>query len=307
IPTELRLQIYDYCLADASTYTISAAPLTVFGCRIKDKSRRRHIPGLPDDYCPIVRSCYDAKLLSISEPPTLSLEDSPSMMTRSSGVDVLPYPAPLALMQTCRLVNQELTDYVVYQKDVKKTSSESRCASASGGLSLYVTYPYGVLVLKELCPFLLCHAKNVYLSGYYTPPPRKLEETSQRSRREGACERPRLRLDPPRTTHIKFRTSLPAHPWETMQETQTAMRSLIRTLLGRTSPPKFQMLEARFYYSGDDTYSSVWSDERGPVPQVFENTCGGKIDMEVHRGSWGNGASFTVMPDKRRRTLSTLW
>ena len=67
------------------------------------------------------------------------------------------------------------------------------------------------------------------------------------------------------------------------------------------------MLDARFYYSGDDTYSAIWSDERGPVPQIFENTCGGKIDMAVHRGSWGNGTSMKMEPRPTSRALSTFW
>ncbi|KAH7411608.1 hypothetical protein DE146DRAFT_243003 [Phaeosphaeria sp. MPI-PUGE-AT-0046c] len=181
IPTELRCQIYDYLLVDSQAITVSAAYMTVYGNRIQDRARKQVIPGLPLDLTPIVRHTRDASLLSVTNPAQVAI-DSKCMASMEHGSSTLGMPAPLALLLTCHLVKDELTDYMRGKKKIKAVRAQSVASGAGAdadnavaedddeGLSLYVTYPYGVLILKSLYPYLLKQARRVYLSGYYTSP-----------------------------------------------------------------------------------------------------------------------------------------
>lgn len=203
-----------------------------------------------------------------------------------------------------------------------------RVGPDAGGLSLYITYPYGILVLKSLYPNLLRQAKNVYISGYYISPP-----TSTRSEPRPAKSRNmdlgiplfngyfyvspnnRLRIGSPpppvspptspSTSNCK--THLPIYPLETATAAPCALASLIRTILPSTPNPLFQKLEARILYPGEMSYPSVWSDDNGPIVQMLRNACGGKIDMEVSRGRAGNAVMMTARPRPRSRVVSTMW
>jgi hypothetical protein len=175
LPTELRCQIYDYLLSDPHAITISAGYITCFGNRIQDLARKTDIPGLPLDLAPLARCHHDTSLLSVARPPTVAVDNG-----CTSGIEgeQLGYhlPAPLALLLTSRFIRDELTDY----KRGRERMAEARATESIGatkhveedeeGLSLHVSYPYGVLVLKSLYPFLLKHARRVYISGYFTHP-----------------------------------------------------------------------------------------------------------------------------------------
>ena len=97
-------------------------------------------------------------------------------MDDSAG-EKLGFPAPVALLLTSRLINDEMTDCMRRRKRLAGARSTTDAdgvvqddANDKEGLSLYVSYPYGVLVLKSLYPYLLKQARRVYVSGYYTPP-----------------------------------------------------------------------------------------------------------------------------------------
>ncbi|OAL01564.1 hypothetical protein IQ06DRAFT_292432 [Phaeosphaeriaceae sp. SRC1lsM3a] len=177
IPTELRCQIYDYLLVDSQAITVSAAYITVFGNRIQDRARKHDVPGLPLDLTPIVRQKRDASLLSVTNPAEVAI-DNDCMASIEQDCSTLGMPAPLALLLTCHLVNDELNDYMRGKKQIKAARAQSVASGAdtgnaiaeddNEGLSLYVTYPYGVLILKNMYPYLLKQARRVYLSGYYT-------------------------------------------------------------------------------------------------------------------------------------------
>lgn len=294
IPTELRLQIYDYCLEDANTITLTAAPLTVFGHTIKDRACRKPISGLPDTHCPLVRYCYDPVLLSIPEPPTISLDNGTNP---NANHERLPYPTPLALSQTCRFIKEELGDYMRRRPEEK----------AGGGLSLYVTYPYGILVLKELYPFILRQAKNVYISGYYITAICEVFEP-ERPRPDPtvtASYRPKLRLGPPR--FIKSGAKFPRHDPMTAETAPKALAELVRQLLSPVSPPNFRKLEARILYPGMFSYNTIWEDDKGPIPRVLYNICGGGIEMETSRGDGGNAVALTARPNPKTRNLHASW
>jgi hypothetical protein len=179
LPTELRCQIYDYLLVDSQAITISAGYITVFGNRIQDLARKHDIPGLPLNLAPLVRQTRDASLLAVAKPPEIAI-DNDWMGSIGQDTSTLGMPAPLALSLTCRLVNDELTDYMRGRRQIKTARARSAKPNAEEveptaedddeGLSLYVTYPYGVLVLKSMYPYLLKQARRVYISGHYTNP-----------------------------------------------------------------------------------------------------------------------------------------
>ncbi|KAF2855323.1 hypothetical protein T440DRAFT_464596 [Plenodomus tracheiphilus IPT5] len=176
LPTEIRCHIYDYLLADSQAITISAAYITALGHRIQDRARKTDIPGLPFDLTPLIRPNRDDSLLSVQHPPTIAIDDAP---LQNIDAGPLVYPAPMALRQTCHLVNDELTDYKNMRSKKQPAQARShnsrtqlyKSEESEEGLSLYVSYPYGILVLKSMYPFLLKQARNVYISGYYTEPP----------------------------------------------------------------------------------------------------------------------------------------
>ncbi|KAH7073936.1 hypothetical protein BKA63DRAFT_415939 [Paraphoma chrysanthemicola] len=200
LPTELRCNIYDYLLADSHAVTISAGYVTIFGNRIQDRARKYDIPGLPLDLAPLARSHYDASLLSIANPPEIGI-DNGCMGSVEQHTGTLGMPAPLALQLSCHLVNDELTDYMRGRRQIKAARALSRKCNADGqapvvendeeGLSLHVTYPYGLLVLKNQYPYLLKQARRVYITGYYCPTP-KAEPDSPTSHEGSDDERPGL-------------------------------------------------------------------------------------------------------------------
>jgi hypothetical protein len=72
-------------------------------------------------------------------------------------------------------------------------------------------------------------------------------------------------------------------------------------------PTPIISLQARILYPGAESYSSVWSDESSPVSHLLRGICGGKIDMQVKRGSLGCGVSMGVHPQADKREVSTSW
>lgn len=360
LPTELRCHIYDYLLADSHAVTISAGYTTVFGNRIQDRARTIDIPGLPLDFAPLVRCHRDTSLLSVANAPTIPFDDG--RLSNAETVQSI-YPAPLALLQTCHLVNDELTDYKRGKKRMARAPSEDGTenfpdgAEDKQGLSLYVTYPYGVLVLKSMYPYLLKQARRVYISGHYasskdieaeTPQsfnegderrlspsgsfavaesfgtPDSARPLGRRSRSgshytqttaDGASAtaltaRPRLRLDPPlvrQQRHASRTESLfPAFSPATCELAPLALALLVRTLLP-PDPTQLVKLSARILYPGENSYASVWSDNNSPVTHILRNVCGGKIDMQVKRGSLGTGLCLTARPKPESRIVSTSW
>ncbi|KAF2128848.1 hypothetical protein P153DRAFT_367176 [Dothidotthia symphoricarpi CBS 119687] len=344
LPTELRCHIYDFLLADSQAVTISAGYVTIFGNRIQDRARKTEIPGLPLDFAPIVRRHYDASLLSVANPPEIPIDNG---WMSEVGEGKLGYPAPLALLQTSRLVNDELQDYMNKKKAIAQaqTSDESEDDEEEEdeeGLSLYVTYPYGVLVLKSMYPFLLKQAKRVYITGYYSSPKDaepEIEERHEASDEElltnsvedsesfgprrirsfvrlaagrtrsstSPTSRPRLRLCGAHRSHQssipEIKTLFPSFSSKTMAHAPDALAHLVRTLLP-PSPTQLVKLSARIVYPGE--YKFVWSDD-SPVTHIMRSICGGKIDMQVKRSSIGTGLYLVARPKTDGRMISTSW
>ncbi|EAT91222.1 hypothetical protein HBI56_017400 [Parastagonospora nodorum] len=366
LPTEIRCEIYDYLLVDSQSITISAGYITVFGNRIKDRARKHDIPGLPLDLAPLVRQTRDASLLSVAKPPEIAIDNAwmDDVARKDSTIGM---PAPLALLLTCRLVNDELTDYMRGRKQIKTARARSANPTAeeaeptlkddNEGLSLYVTYPYGVLVLKSMYPYLLKQARRVYISGYYSNPgksepssptsadggdeerltpsssfavaesfgampsgrsfgQRSMVRTTQRRSSNANANananptRPRLRLDPPLQRQerrlSKTEVAFPNFSDETNALAPTALTHLVRTLFPHT-PSQCVKLSARILYPGENSYGTVWSDEKSPIVHVLKNVCGGKIAMKVKRGDIGTGLLLTARARPDSRIVSTSW
>ncbi|RAR08874.1 hypothetical protein DDE83_005791 [Stemphylium lycopersici] len=173
LPTEIRCQIYDYLLAEPYAITIGAGYTTCFGNRIQDRARKIEIPGLPLDLAPLARRRHDASLLSVAKPPTIAVENG--CMDDFEG-EKLGLPAPLALSLTSWLIKDELSDCIRRRRQISQAHTiidadgvPQENGEEMEGLSLYVSYPYGVLVLKSQYPYLLKQARRVYISGHYTP------------------------------------------------------------------------------------------------------------------------------------------
>ncbi|OAL55427.1 hypothetical protein IQ07DRAFT_582916 [Pyrenochaeta sp. DS3sAY3a] len=361
LPTEIRCHIYDYLLSDRQAITISAGYVTVLGHRIEDRARKLDIPGLPLDLAPLVRCHHDTSVLSVANPPTVSIEEGglDDSETRK------PYPAPLALLQTCRVINDELTDYTRGKRRIAQARSSGECdktqdsESDKEGLSIYVTYPYGVLVLKHQYPYLLKQARRVFISGYFTSPtdaePGSPASTASAESNEGErltpansftgsngsttpvvrsfvrgnsarnlrtstanssatattqSTRPRLRLDPP-LPHQRLHTSetwtaFPLFSPSTAKLAPLALAHLVRTILP-AEPTHLIKLSARIVYTGENSYSSVWSDENSPVTHTLRSITGGMIALSVKRGGLGTGLCLTARPQPNSRIVSTTW
>jgi hypothetical protein len=344
LPTELRCNIYDFLLADPHAITISAGYITCFGNRIQDRARKTEIPGLPLDLAPLARRHHDTCLLSVAKPPTIAVDNG--TMEDIEG-EKLGLPAPLALLLTSKLVNDELTDYM----RKRRIFAQTRPTDAGGtsqdveedteGLSLYVSYPYGVLVLKSLYPFLLKQARRVYISGYYTaleearssstydnddeederltpsssfaapsfntpasgPGLRSSSRTARNPVSAHSSSRPRLRLDP--RTRPTSHTAAVFPPFCSTYAT-SALSSLIHTILPQ-DPTLLIKIEARILYTGDNSYGHVWSNEDSPVCHILRSIYGGNISMKVKRGALGTGVLLEAKPKTDGRSVSTSW
>ncbi|KAF2183799.1 hypothetical protein K469DRAFT_581596 [Zopfia rhizophila CBS 207.26] len=301
LPTELRLEIYDYCLTDTNSITVTSAAVTDHSSEKNNNAPRTDIPGLPPDHIPLIRYHYDPSLLSISSPPTIINKGSDLRSSPRSFCARLPYPTPLALLQTNHQIHDELSHLMRMR----------RGNPANGGMALYISYPYGVLVLKALYPSLPRQARNVYISGYYNlkqrPVPHESHESSSGSRRTNPNvhprTRPRLRMGSPPTMSQKL---LP-YPEATAETAHVALGTLVRSILSPAPAPLLRKLEIRVFYPGESTYSSVWADEESPIVEILSNVCGGKIDIEVFRGRRGNGVALVAYPNPRGRIISTVW
>ena len=256
------------------------------------------------------------------------------------------------------MVNDELKDYMRGRK-VRKAARAKNTSTAEDdteGLSLYVSYPYGVMVLNHLYPALLKQARRVHISGYYasakepempltvstdsdtdlslTPqasfaaapappattsaPASPVQSTSPTPTGHPTprlrSSRTRLRVDSPLQNQepTKTPTTFPALDQATSSAALTALADMLRVLFPSPSAPAFvptpiTSLQARILYPGAESYSSVWSDESSPVSHLLRGICGGKIDMQVKRGSLGCGVSMGVHPQTDKREVSTSW
>jgi hypothetical protein len=290
LPTELRLHIYDYALADSESVTItSATVLDEAGECLDSTTSFSSISDLPEDHVPLIKSLHDPSILSITTPPTIRSPASSFASLASSRTSIaLETPidepdsvsAAICLRRTCRYINEELSAHLSHRLTTKST--------------LHINYPYGLLVLKDRCPHLLHQAKEVHIYGAYAlegpvPRPTPICPRHQRSNR---------RQQPPVFPKVS----------QTVKEAaSSALTSLVRTILSPVAHPSLQKLEMRVFYPDEDAYNQVWSDDLSPIVVALQNTCGGKIDMVCWRGRKGTGLHLITRPNPEQRVVSTVW
>ncbi|KAE8825222.1 hypothetical protein HRS9139_08332 [Pyrenophora teres f. teres] len=322
LPTEIRCHIYDYLLSEPQAVTVSAGYLTCSGNRILDTARNREIPGLPTSLTPVARRGHDKSLLAFATPPTIPIDHGRENVDDDAG-EKLGFPAPVALLLTSHLINDEMADCMRRRKRLAEARSKTDAdgviqddANDKEGLTLYVSYPYGVLVLKSLYPYLLKQARRVYVSGYYTPP----GETEPLDTNNGESLTPDSSLattsfntpasGPRRLFEIRqmnqIRALFPSFSSSTSEHAPAALADLILTVFSK-NPTPLTKFTARILFPGENTYGSVWGDDNSPVTHILRNMSGGKIDMKVLRGALGTGLRLTARPKRDTRIVSTSW
>ncbi|OJD28869.1 uncharacterized protein BKCO1_1060001 [Diplodia corticola] len=301
LPVELRLLIYDYALFSHDHVTIGtglkpsfASPVDSGYASDDGRDSDELIPGLPSDFEPVVLPRFDPDFLHLEQPPIFDhcTRDQDEATAAAADDDderdpiarlraKLPFASPLALLQTNRQIRDELNWHLKSQRTQDRK------------LSLYMTYPYGLLVFQHLCPDLIRLARSVHISGYYYP-------TSAHGLVEGppACQ----------WIHRRY-TQPPPIDVPVIQDANTALGLLTLTTLGEGPKIPVEELELRIYHPGPKGNDQIWRGENpsSPICVALRNTCGGLIDSSVLQGGRGAGAWLKIKPNEERRILTQRW
>ncbi|KAF2423198.1 hypothetical protein EJ08DRAFT_701323 [Tothia fuscella] len=297
IPLELRLQIYDYALEELSDVTITVAERERNTFDSADPAGI--VKGLPGEYIPVVKNCFDSDLLKIGKPdviPLTRLNDLDVGVSIDSGYGsfgldgkssteqpCVPHLTSLSLLLTNRQTHEEFALHIRHP---------TACHS-----TLHVTYPYGLIVLQELYPTLLRHCAKVNISGFYdashSPSWGPTGSTTQRRQISTTSSR---NQGPP----------IPTITLQTHDAATGALTRLTQILLSKTPHPTFQSLSMRIFYPDEQRYGILWECDASPTVVVLRNTAEGNFDMKVWRGRCGNGIETVVLPTKGRH-VSTAW
>ncbi|KAK1055751.1 hypothetical protein LTR74_015462 [Friedmanniomyces endolithicus] len=274
LPVELRLHIYSFAVLDNPSITIGSAELLGPHPDIIHRlygGKRSPYPGLLENHEPVVEACYNASLLSTTNPVTIPLSVATPPPDESHEH---PHTAHLALLLVNRQVNDELTSHLKILKNSR--------------ISLFLAYPHGLHVCRTLTPHLLRQARSVHIAGNYT------SRTFCSAR--AACVVP---------TGPKIKYNGGAAP-----DSTTQLGELIASLFGPHATHAVQKMELRIYYSGEDSYSTVWGDDASPTVIALRNIYYGEVGIEVWRGRFGTGVYLTARPTvdgERKRVVSTTW
>ncbi|KAF2097360.1 hypothetical protein NA57DRAFT_57951 [Rhizodiscina lignyota] len=315
LPAELRLNIYDLILGDDEAVTISGREIVdEEGDVDPEESSASNVSWRRVRRVPIIKNFYDESLLAIAprvhplpaaenvlapglrrryrtadelaaENPTIGYSKILAASTKSetkpeaSSSSSTYIPAHLALQQTCKQIYQELQHHMSSRTAINPI--------------LYVTYPHGVIVLKEHCPHLLKQARAINICGPFLYGKRPHECTGYWCC-PGQAWKPSQPLG---------RTENPA----TLLAATESLTWLVRSVLSPKGHPVFERLEMRIFYPEADAYREVWTNNQSPISVALPNICGGKIDMEVWRSKMGAGVFLRARPQPRARELSTGW
>ncbi|GME40482.1 hypothetical protein GTA08_BOTSDO07844 [Neofusicoccum parvum] len=301
LPVELRLLIYDYALFSQEHLTIATGLKCSFQSPVdsgyeSDDGRDSDelIPGLPADFEPAVLPRFDPDFLHIDQPPIFDSDadkdDARHGVSDHDGDEDpvarhrrnLPFASPLALLQTNRQIKDELTWHLKSQRTQDRK------------LSLYMTYPYGLLVFQHLCPDVVRLARSIHISGYYYPAHAQ-EQVKQA--RECRWMQRLYTQPPPIEEHI-------------VKAANSALKRLTRTILSQTPKAPVDELEMRVYHPGPKGNELIWRGGEGPSSPICValcNTHGGSIDSSVTQGGRGAGAWLKITPNEEARTLTQRW
>lgn len=153
-----------------------------------------------------------------------------------------------------------------------------------------MSFPYGLHIAKKITPRLLQKAQSIHLAGSYIP--RNYDPMRRAAIRRG---------EPPIDPNVK-------HNGNTLPDPIALLEQLISSTFGRNPTYHIRKLEMRIYYSGDDSYSTVWSDDDSPIVIALKNISIAEVDIEVWRGPKGTGIHLSATPTtQRKRVVSTVW
>ncbi|KAL0260392.1 hypothetical protein SLS55_004078 [Diplodia seriata] len=298
LPVELRLLIYDYALFSHASVTVATGLKPSFASPVdsgyeSDDGRDSDelIPGLPSDYEPVVLPRFDPDFLHLEQPPIFDHCTQDADNDGADGDDErdplarhranLPFATPLALLQTNRQIRDELNWHLKSQRTQERK------------LSLYLTYPYGLLVFQHLCPDLIRLVRSVHISGYYYP-----THAQEQVKRAAECRwMQRLYTQPPPIDEAVIKAA------------NSALKQLTLTTLAKSSKVPLEELELRIYHPGPKGNELIWRGENpsSPICVALCNTCGGSIDSSVTQGGRGAGAWLKITPNPEARTLTQRW
>ncbi|TKA83078.1 hypothetical protein B0A55_00934 [Friedmanniomyces simplex] len=274
LPVELRLLIYSFAVLDNPSITIGSAELVGSHPDMIHRlygGKRSPYPGIPEHHEPVVEAGYNASLLSTSNPAIIPLSQATPLPDESHED---PHTAHMALLLVNKQVNDELTSHFKMSKN-RQTS-------------LFLAYPHGLHVCRTLTPHLLRQARSVHIAGSYAS-----------------------------NTFCPARAACIGNPGPKIKynggkapDSTTQLSDLIASLFGPDATHAVQKLELRTYYSGEDSYSTVWGDDNSPTVVALRNIYCGEVGIEVWRGRYGTGVYLTARPTidgERKRVVSTTW
>lgn len=271
LPVELRLLIYSHTLLESPKITISSAKVTGAPSDIVNRlyeDGRSPFPGIPLHGEPVIEEDYDASLLSITTPPTIS--DSQSRRDRH-------YPSCPPLLLTNKQIHSELKSHF----DLKHRRSAS----------VFVAYPHGLHVFHTLAPSLIQQARSIHIAGLYTPTT------------FSPTHRAYLPSEPPPSVPLAHNYNSREVP-----DSASELGNLIKSLFGERARHSVDKLELRIYYPGEDSYSTVWGDDCSPIVLALRNIFIGEIKITVYRGRYGTGVKLAASANAdQRRVVSTIW
>lgn len=286
LPVELRLLIYDYALFSHEHVTIATGLKCSFASPVdsgyeSDDGRDSDelIPGLPPDVEPVILPRFDPAFLHLEQPPIF--DNCTQDANNDPAAPVVPLTTPLALLQTNRQVRDELTWHLKSQRTHDRK------------LSLYMTYPYGLLVFQHLCPGLIRLVRSIHISGYYYP-----THAQEQVKRAAECRwMQRLYTQPPPVDEPVIKAA------------NGVLKQLTRTILGQSPKVPMEELEMRIYHPGPKGNELIWRGENpsSPICVALCNTHGGAIDSSVTQGGRGAGAWLKITPNPEARTLTQRW
>jgi len=276
LPTELRLEIYSHTLLDSPAITISSAEVTGTHPDVIHRlhgNKRTPFPGLKLNHEPVIRERYDAGVLSVTTPATIpaTSEDYGENERWAHGYSACP-----ALLLVNKQIHGELRSH--FNLKHKRNAS------------VFLSFPAGLHIFRTLTPSLLRQARSIHIAGSYS----------------AVSYNPAHRAHLPNAEQKALMSS--QHNCRITPDSADQLSDLVKCLCGPDARYDVEFLELRIYYTGEDSYSTVWGDDSSPIVIALRNIYTGDIGITVYRGRHGTGVHFTVKRnDERRRRVSTVW
>lgn len=225
----------------------------------------------------------------------------------------LPQPPLISLLRTCRQIRNELESpvfrfYYAGQKDGPSRNTSPRSSPPPTapplGMSIFVTYPYGLIVLREHYANLLKYARSINISGY-------IEDMDEDAQSHSSYASYPARM-------LTSRSGSPEAPHEgdtdaeiELEETAIAkeeaaytFKTLVRNCFSVDPHPVFASLQMRLYCEGSTAYINLWKDEDHPVCLVQSNTRTAIVDLDLSRGKFGCAIVIKALPSPDQKIIA---